>query len=254
MKVSNLAINRRLSDSFLSYAYFGRYDGQVSAHARRPRGRPRAEQSPASEEEILQAALRAFATHGYEGVSVRTLNRELGVSHSLISGRFGSKQDLWYATVDWAFAPLAARLQSGFDPTLTDPLEQLRLTIRTFLLYSAEHPELLGLMNIEARQNTDRLAYIYDTYIEPTLAPVGRLLDHCASHGRTRPISLRAFHFLLAHGGAAPFTLAPLARHFEPTDPLEPAAAQEHADLIADLLVHALQSDPAHTAETRPAA
>ena len=109
-------------------------------------------------------------------------------------------------------------------------------------------------MNIEARQNTDRLAYIYDTYIEPTLAPVGRLLDHCASHGRTRPISLRAFHFLLAHGGAAPFTLAPLARHFEPTDPLEPAAAQEHADLIADLLVHALQSDPAHTAETRPAA
>ena len=226
----------------------------MSAHARRPRGRPRAEQSPASEEKILQAALRAFATHGYEGVSVRTLNRELGVSHSLISGRFGSKQDLWYATVDWAFAPLAARLQSGFDPTLTDPLEQLRLTIRTFLLYSAEHPELLGLMNIEARQNTDRLAYIYDTYIEPTLAPVGRLLDHCASHGRTRPISLRAFHFLLAHGGAAPFTLAPLARHFEPTDPLEPAAAQEHADLIADLLVHALQSDPAHTAETRPAA
>jgi TetR/AcrR family transcriptional regulator len=109
-------------------------------------------------------------------------------------------------------------------------------------------------MNIEARQDTDRLAYIYDTYIAPTLAPIGRLLDHCASHGRTRPISLRAFHFLLAHGGAAPFTLAPLARHFEPTDPLEPAAAQEHADLIADLLVHALERDPAHTAETRPAA
>ncbi len=51
-------------------------------------------------DEILGAALRAFATHGYEGVSVRTLNRELGVSHSLINGRFGSKEDLWYATVD----------------------------------------------------------------------------------------------------------------------------------------------------------
>ena len=57
----------------------------MSSEARRPRGRPRAEQSPASEQEILQAALRAFATHGYEGVSVRTLNRELGVSHSLIN-------------------------------------------------------------------------------------------------------------------------------------------------------------------------
>jgi AcrR family transcriptional regulator len=213
----------------------------VSTHARRPRGRPRAEQSPASEQEILHAALRAFATHGYEGVSVRTLNRELGVSHSLINARFGSKESLWYATVDWAFGPLAARLASGFDPTLTDPLEQLRLTIRTFLLYSAEHPELLGLMNIEARQDTDRLAYIYNTYIEPTLAPIGRLLDHCADHGRTRPISLRAFHFLLAHGGAAPFTLAPLALHFDPADPRDPAAVAEHAELVADLIVRGLE-------------
>jgi hypothetical protein len=59
-------------------------------------------------------------------------------------------------------------------------------------------------MNVEARQDTDRLAYIYNTYIAPTLTPIGRLLDHCADRGRTRPISLRAFHFLLAHGGAAP--------------------------------------------------
>ena len=72
----------------------------MTTDARRPRGRPRAEQSPATVEAILGAALRAFATHGYEGVSVRTLNRELCVSHSLINARFGSKQDLWYATVD----------------------------------------------------------------------------------------------------------------------------------------------------------
>ena len=88
---------------------------------------------PATVEEILGAALRAFATHGYEGVSVRTLNRELGVSHSLLNARFGSKQDLWYATVDWALEPLATKIKTAFDPTLTDPLDQLRLTIRAFL-------------------------------------------------------------------------------------------------------------------------
>ncbi|WP_353358403.1 TetR family transcriptional regulator, partial [Mycobacterium sp.] len=32
-------------------------------------------------EDILGAALKAFATHGYDGVALRTLNRELGVSH-----------------------------------------------------------------------------------------------------------------------------------------------------------------------------
>src|SRR5216110_2769857 len=139
------------------------------APQRRPPGRPRLEDSPASLEAIFGAALKAFATHGYDGVSVRTLNKELGVSHNLINGRFGSKEGLWYAAVDWAFQPLVARVATAFDPTLTDPLDQLRNTIRTFLLHSAQYPELLGLMNIEARQDTERLAYIYTTYIQPAL-------------------------------------------------------------------------------------
>jgi AcrR family transcriptional regulator len=212
---------------------------------RRPPGRPRTEESPASLEDIYRAALTAFATHGYDGVALRTLNRELGVSHNLLNGRFGSKEALWYATVDWAFQPLALRLATAFDPTLTDPLDQLRITMRTFLVHSAEHPELLGLMNIEGRQDTERLAYVYNTHIQPALAPVHRLLDHLAAEGRTRPVSLRTFHFLLAHGAAAPFTLAPLARHFDPADPLDPAAVQAHADLAADLIVRALEIDHA---------
>ena len=214
----------------------------MTKQTRRPPGRPPADESPAPSEDFLGAALRAFATYGYEGCSVRMLNRELGVSHSLINARFGSKEGLWYATVDWGFQPLVAKLATAFDPTLTDPLEQLRLTIRTFLAYSAEHPELLGLMNIEARQDTERLAYIYETYIEPALAPIERLLDHLADCGRTRRISLGVFHFLIAHGGAAPFTLVPLARHFESADPLDPDAVTEHAELVADLIVRGLEA------------
>jgi AcrR family transcriptional regulator len=211
---------------------------------RRPRGRPRLQDSPATSDEIFAAALRAFATHGYDGVSVRTLNRELDVSHNLIYGRFGSKEALWYATVDWAFEPLALRVATAFDPLLTNPLDQLRAVIRAFLLYSAERPELLGLMNIEARQDTERLAYIYTTYIEPALAPIGRLLDHLAAEGQTRPISLRTFNFLVAHGAAAPFTLAPLAQLFDPADPLDPKAVAAYADEAADLIINALRPDP----------
>jgi AcrR family transcriptional regulator len=214
-----------------------------ASQRRRPPGRPRLEDSPATAEDILGAALKAFATHGYEGVSVRTLNRELGVSHNLINGRFGSKEGLWYATVDWAFQSLVSRLAGAFDPTVSDPLEQLRNTIRAFLLHSAEYPELLGLMNIEARQDTERLTYIYNTYIEPALAPVGRLLDHLVAEGRTRPISLRTFNFMVAHGAAAPFTLVALARRFDPSDPLDPKAVEEHADLAADLIIRAIAID-----------
>jgi AcrR family transcriptional regulator len=186
-------------------------------------------------------ALSAFATRGYDGVVLRTLNRELGGSHNLLNGRFGSKEALWYATVDWAFQPLVMRLATAFDPTLTDPLEQLRITMRTFLIYSAERPALNGLMNIEGRLDTERLTYLYDTYIGPSLAPVDRLLKFLADSGRIRPISLRTLHFLLAHGAAAPYTLDALARHFDDVDPLDPKEIEAHADLSADLLIRALE-------------
>lgn len=210
----------------------------MTTPARRPRGRPRDAQSPASDEAILDAALEAFATHGYDGVSVRMLNRRLGVSHSLIAARFGSKEQLWYAAADRAFEPLAATLRDVLDPTLPDPVEQLRRAVRAFLLHAARHPELLGLLDMEGRQDTERLAYLYDTHLEPAVAPIARLLDDLVAHRRLQPISLRALAFLVGHGGAGPFTHAPLARCFGAA-----GAAEQHADLIADLLVRALVND-----------
>jgi AcrR family transcriptional regulator len=213
---------------------------------RRRTGRPKTEDAPATTEQILDAAFRAFATHGYGGVSVRTLNRELGVSHNLIHQRFRSKQGLWYAAVDRAFGSQVAALATTFDPTLTDPLDQLNHAIRRFLHYSAEHPELLGLMNIEGRVESERLDYIYDNYIAPALAPLGRLLEFLTSHGRIRPISLRTLLFLIAHGAAAPFTLTPLARRFDDTDPLDPTQIDQHAAMIANILTNGLKLDPPH--------
>jgi TetR/AcrR family transcriptional regulator len=206
-------------------------------------GRPKAQDAPVTVERILDAAFRAFATYGYDGAAVRTLNRELGVSHNLIHQRFGSKLGLWYAAVDRAFSQQVTQLAAAFDPTLADPLDQLNHTIRHFVRYSAERPELLGLMNIEARVDSERLDYIYDNYVAPALAPLGRLLDYLQKNGRIRPISLRALFFLIAHGAAAPFTLAPLARHFDDADPLDPDQVAEQAALTADVITTGLRLD-----------
>jgi TetR/AcrR family transcriptional regulator len=68
-----------------------------------------------------------------------------------------------------------------------------------------------------------------------------RLIEHLADTGRIRRVGLRTFFFLLVHGAAAPFTLAPLARHFDTVDPLAPAQVESHADLAADLIIRALE-------------
>jgi AcrR family transcriptional regulator len=204
-------------------------------------GRPKAQDAPATLEQILDVAFRAFATYGYDGVAVRTLNRELGVSHNLIHQRFGSKLGLWYAAVDRAFGQQITELATAFDPTLADPLDQLNHAIRRFVHYNADRPELLGLMNIEGRVDSDRLDYIYDNYIAPAVAPLGRLLEHLQTEGRIRPISLRALFFLIAHGAAAPFTLAPLARHFDSRDPRRPKQVAVQAALTADVITSGLR-------------
>src|SRR3989440_5763223 len=213
----------------------------AQANAGKRTGRPKAQDAPATLEQILDAAFRAFATYGYDGVAVRTLNRELGVSHNLIHQRFGSKQGLWYAAVDRAFGQQIAELATAFDPTLADPLDQLNHAMRRFVHYNAERPELLGMMNIEGRVAGERLDYIYESYIAPALAPPGRLLEHLRKEGRIRPISLQALFFLIAHGAAAPFTLAPLARHFDNTDPFDPSQVAEQAALTADLITNGLR-------------
>jgi hypothetical protein len=67
------------------------------------------------------------------------------------------------------------------------------------------------------------------------------LLDYLREQGRIRPISLRALFFLVAHGAAAPFTLAPLARHLDETDPLDPTQVAEQAALTADVVTNGLR-------------
>src|SRR3984893_7273823 len=103
------------------------------------RGRPKAADSTPLQD-ILEAALVAFATYGYDGGSLVTRNRDLGVSHNLIYQRFGGKDDLWRASVDFGFGPLLRIMQGIFDPTQTEPLEQLTLAIRRDHVVCAHHP------------------------------------------------------------------------------------------------------------------
>ena len=88
-----------------------------------------------------------------------------------------------------------------------------------------------------------RVARSRDSYRVCGRAPLGRLLDHLDENGRIRPISLRALFFLIAHGAAAPFTLAPLARHFDGADPLDEDQVAEQAALTADVITGGLRLD-----------
>jgi TetR/AcrR family transcriptional regulator len=212
----------------------------VKPAPRRP-GRPRAEDAPVSVDAMLEAALGAFATHGYDGVSVNALSRDLGVSHNLLHQRFGSKDGLWHAAVDWGFGGMAEQIRGAIDPTVTDPLVQLEAIMRSFLRFSARRPELVGLMNLEGREATPRLAYIYERYVDPFMVIIGRVLEHLSAEGRVRPVSVRTVHFLIAHGAAAPFALGGLSDAIDPEHPLDADAAEAYIETVVQVLLGGLR-------------
>jgi AcrR family transcriptional regulator len=91
------------------------------ASEQKRRGRPRILDDAA----ILDSALRVFAVHGYEGMSLRSLNSELGLSHGTINQRFGTKEQLYLEAVDHGFSGLLADMRSivESEPLPGDPLD-----------------------------------------------------------------------------------------------------------------------------------
>ncbi|WP_210590572.1 TetR/AcrR family transcriptional regulator [Streptomyces sp. GESEQ-35] len=205
----------------------------------RRRGRPAKDTDPAPAEEVLQAALQAFATHGFNGVSLRTLTSELGVSHNLLHQRFGSKQALWQAAADWGFGLLVSELLSADDES-APPKARLRTFVRAFVRFSAHHPELLRLMNIEGAQPGERLDYITDTYTAPVVARFLAVRDDLVLRGEIRPVPPEVIFYMITSGGAMYAGRAQTERLFTPA-PLAPEAIDAYADTVADFVMNALR-------------
>ena len=74
------------------------------ATARR-RGRPPRTESAGTRDRILAAAREVFSERGYEKTSVRGIAKAAGVDSALVHHYFGTKEQVFEAAVEVAFAP-----------------------------------------------------------------------------------------------------------------------------------------------------
>jgi AcrR family transcriptional regulator len=176
----------------------------ISPRTARPRGRPPKDAQLAPVDEVMAVAIEAFSVHGYNGVSLREVNDQLGVSRNLLYQRFGSKANLWRAAVDWAFSSLLEYLETADDET-ADPMVRLRMLIRNFIEYSATRPYLARIVTVEGAARTERSEYLYQNYIDPVQSHFMPVFDQLREQGRIKNIPTGIFYFLLTSGGSAPF-------------------------------------------------
>ena len=176
----------------------------------RRRGRPAANSvQPVGEERLLALAFAHFAEKGYEATTVRDLARRLGVSHNLLNVRFGRKQDLWKAAVDWRLATAARDVVPAFagEGTASDRLIDV---VERFCQWAVINADVVSISFQEGQRKSWRLDYIVSHFIQPFQAQLDSLIEETRATRPVAPLSTGALMALLVHGVGSYFALRPL--------------------------------------------
>ncbi|HET6295854.1 MAG TPA: TetR/AcrR family transcriptional regulator [Kribbella sp.] len=184
-------------------------------------------------EQVFQRGLEAFAELGYEAVSVRQLNARLGMGHTFIHDRYGTKEDFWKAVVRWAIEQVSTEVAATADGAEgKDDLVRLTNGVRAFHQAIARRPHLIRLIDYEAGIDSPRLTYLYEQMGQ--LNDAGRpQFDKLVQEGRIRDIPWYLFHFAVTKP-LAMYGQEPLARMFG-----RPDDADDHA-LLSTLVLSGL--------------
>jgi AcrR family transcriptional regulator len=106
--------------------------------------KPRPRNAAATREAILESAIRNFARSGYDGVGVREIAGDAGITAMMVNRYFGSKEQLFAEAVETSFAPpaviaadsdalmhdAAVALVARTDPD-ADPLEPFLIMLKS---------------------------------------------------------------------------------------------------------------------------
>jgi AcrR family transcriptional regulator len=102
----------------------------------RRRGRPPRTEAADTRDRILTAAREEFSERGYEKTSVRGIAKAAGVDSALVHHYFGTKEQVFEAAVEVAFAP-ALKVR---DTVLEGPLDDVGERMTRIILGLWENP------------------------------------------------------------------------------------------------------------------
>jgi AcrR family transcriptional regulator len=148
--------------------------------------RPRGEELLAQRRaEILDAAARLFAKHGYADTDTQLLADELGVGKGTLYRYFPSKRELFLAAVDRAMLQLLERIDTRIA-AIVDPLDQIAEAVRSCLVFVSEHPEFVELLMQERAQFKDRKKPTYFEHRDNNVERWRSLYRSLIAQGRVR--------------------------------------------------------------------
>jgi AcrR family transcriptional regulator len=210
----------------------------ASPGATPPTTRRRQARATATRTALLDAALREFAAHGYEGASTRTIATAAGTHQPQINYHFESKEALWKAAVDHLFARLddavSTRLEGGESGW--DSRAGFAANIRAFVRAAARLPELNRIMVQEATADSDRLRWIVERHTRPRFRVVTAHWRRLRSDAVVADVDEVVLYYSLVGAASLAYVNAPEARLLG-HDTLTDSFIDAHADALVTMFL-----------------
>jgi TetR/AcrR family transcriptional regulator len=146
----------------------------------------------------LAAALSEFADRGFEAASIRSIAERTGLQHPLITYHYPTKDALWRATAEYAFAQIRETWDKS-EPELANaaPIDRLRSEYRAVFYYTAAFPEFHRFMRQEASYDNPRLRWVAKTVLAPLIDRLLPQIKAAQKDGDLPAIEPIVFHYMM---------------------------------------------------------
>jgi AcrR family transcriptional regulator len=210
-----------------------------------PRFQRRKEERPA---EITQAALEAFAEHGYAATRVEEVAKRAGISKGLLYLYFKTKEELFKAVIRSAVVPRVDALKAGIADTNLSTEDFLRGPFLELLKKLPDSPAriVVRLMIAEGPRHPDLTKYYCEQVVSGGMAALAQLIARGVRLGEFRRSGLEEYPQLLLAPALLSMIWKTLFQKHMPID------TDQLLDTHIDLILRAIKVAPREKAGDRP--
>jgi TetR/AcrR family transcriptional regulator len=158
---------------------------------------------------IIETAISAFGSHGYEGASIRSIAKEAGTSLARLLYHFRSKRELWQETFNslrsfGAPYDMAAKY-AGPSATATERLASL---IRATVELHAKFPATQKLALNESFALSDRVIWLHENGGKANFEQYTEVIRQAQKEGTVRDSDPGKLRFMITAMASTPFAIA----------------------------------------------
>ena len=193
------------------------------------------ERTEVTRNKLLDAAARLFSEQGFDGISIRDLEKAADVQRGLLAYHFGDKETLWKTAADRTFGVMREQVNARTD-ILKDlsKSERIATMIRFYVRFSASHPEFSRLLSQEGRQDSWRIRYLAENHVSGITRSLEGPVREELGLDKTE---FMHWFYMLAGAAATIFSHSPECQLLYGVDSREDAVVTAHADMMVKMLM-----------------